>query len=333
MYYTCNYYRAAGQQQQQQQTTARAVDKPREQVPIDSYKPPTPVVQPHVEPQPPPAPVEVPPVPPQPAVQVPPVPAQQTPVIQTQIEEPPPQASGSKRKEPDTPAEEEQETPLLWYQIGEMINGFRYVKADTVPNQKRIQGRMTDMEKLQIARENAEKRRSEQDFLEASGIFIKYIGKNTPMGIPGQGYYDEHDPSHKLAVIKVGSNRRTLMQRQLQDEIAQIQRELDHAAARPPPVKGPCTFQANVKGKLVKLYLYEKREQITTNERNWFQVHNQPNDKEINVTIDDLKDMEIILSNAFRGKMGAQDIVNVYNHISETVHYNVNIVLANTPQS
>lgn len=113
-----------------------------------------------------------------------------------------------------------------WYEIGELnVDGItRYVKADTVPGQKRINGKMTDEEKLKIAFNNHEIRKKALNELKARNIPIIYIGKNTPMGIPANGHYDADNNEHRLAIIKVGvkaDSEDSPMAKELKEKIAQ----------------------------------------------------------------------------------------------------------------
>lgn len=271
--------------------------------------------QPPVQPQQPPVqPPEV--QPPQPAVQSSPV---TQPQIVTQIEPPPASSSSNKRKEPDTAPEVFQEPPLMWYDIGEESDdGYRYVKAETVPNQRRILGRMTDKQKLEIAHANKLKRDEEQKHLAEMGIHIKYTGRNTPMGIPGHGYYNEEDPNHKLAIIKVGTNRRTPLARQLQDEIDQ----LIHPAIQP---QSPCTLNINCMGKPITIYLYVNDVQVVTPEHNWFKIEKQPHSEEINLTI---TDMDQLYGQLMQNGLSQNDAVTVNNHVADIMHYNVYVGVA-----
>lgn len=150
------------------------------------------------------------------------------------IEEPQPSTSGgegNKRKQPEDHEEIPQQPPKkAWHDEGDLDTApdgtqFRWIKADKVPGQKRLRGMMSDDEKLLIALENERTRQYEQQNLRQHGIIIKYTGKNTPMGIPGQGYYDYTNPKHKLAVIKVGRASKTTMQSQLEIEIKALEKK------------------------------------------------------------------------------------------------------------
>lgn len=56
---------------------------------------------------------------------------------------------------------------------------------------------MSETEKLNIAHENELIREHYRFQLEKQNIHIKYIGKNTPLGIPGNGHYSEDNLEHK----------------------------------------------------------------------------------------------------------------------------------------
>lgn len=192
------YYRAGRQHARAPSTPTPATPKP-----IAASTPKTSAPAPAPTPAPAPAPA------PEPAPE--PAPA------------PEPQPGPSNKR----PAEEVVESPAKktkqWYEDGEPDNGFTWIKAEAVPNQKRIQGGMSDDAKLNIALENANIRNMQQERLQHMGINIRYKGKNTPLGIPGNGNYDPLDARHRLAVIKVGrpANYKSHMTLQLKSYIHQ----------------------------------------------------------------------------------------------------------------
>lgn len=199
--------------------------------------------------------------------------------------------STSKRKQPadeEHPHESTEERPptietnkrqrtdeTLWYEDGtveyDAENGrnFKWIKAEKCPGQQRIRGQMSDEEKLNVALENNRKREIEQIRLEIKKIYIKYMGKNTPMGIPGNGDYDYNNPEHKLAIIKVGGGtRKTKMQIQLEKEIQQKKedekkqaQEIQQPKPQETTAKLPIKAEITYKNLTLYVYLYETEEQ------------------------------------------------------------------------
>lgn len=101
------------------------------------------------------------------------------------------------------------------------------MRADTVPGQQRINGKMASEEKLAIALSNKIKRINEQQKLAQRGIYIEYTGKNTPMGIPGNGVYDESE-EHKAAIMAVGQTVTETVTK-IQEESEQVKKAVETA--------------------------------------------------------------------------------------------------------
>lgn len=137
----------------------------------------------------------------------------------------------TKTNEPTT--DHTEQTTTHWYDIGETYERdgrtYRLVKAETAPGQKRIQGRMSDAEKLKIAEDNETLRENYKRDLQPYQIYIQYIGKNTPLGIPGQGYYDKNNDEHRLAVMSVGGTL-SAAAKALQEKIKRDKEKLTNPA-------------------------------------------------------------------------------------------------------
>lgn len=141
-----------------------------------------------------------------------PTPAPQQPTKQP-TPEPQPSTSG-KRKQTETHSEAPQPKKPTnepqWWQKGDLDTDqqgqFRWVNANTVPYQKRIYAKTPEYEKLEIAKANAKIRYDMQLDLEGHGHRIRYKGKYTPMGIPGNGEFDENNLEHLYAVLTVGNS-------------------------------------------------------------------------------------------------------------------------------
>lgn len=228
-----------------------------------------------------------------------------------------------------------------WYESGtpDNIDGqiIIWVKAEKVPNQKRIYSKMTDEEKLTTAFNNQRIRNGEIEYIKAlTGINIRLMGKNTPMGIPGNGYYDYTNPEHKLAVIKVGTKTKTAMQKQLEEEIKQlttqqkapeptvnptivataVAKEVQESEKEKDAVKPLTELTINYKGDHNILYLYEDIKQLEGEfmqvSRNTIKVKKQPDSYNISFNAHSDNDLWRIIT---KEKLQIEEMNLIYNTI------------------
>lgn len=252
-------------------------------------------------------------------------------------------AAAAKRNKPTTsnvpPPIAPAEHP--WYESGtsDNIDGqiILWVKAEKVPNQKRIYSKMTDEEKLTTAFNNQRIRNGEIEYIkELTGINIRLMGKNTPMGIPGNGYYDYTNPEHKLAVIKVGTKTKTAMQKQLEEEIKQlttqqkapeptvnptivataVAKEVQESEKERDAVKPLTELTINYKGDHNRLYLYEDIKQLEGEvmqvSKNTIKVKKQPDSYNISFNAHSDNDLWRIIT---KEKLQIEEMNLIYNTI------------------
>lgn len=222
----------------------------------------------------------------------------QTPELRPEPDQDPPiipPPAPAPRAETQIPAPTRSETPYIWYEFGEMDKDpntgrdFRWIKADQCPGQKRITGKMTERQKLEIASENKRIRQEAQDMLRVNhNINIQYYGRNTPMGVPGNGNYDAENLRHQLAIIKVGVTRRTNLQLELERRIHEDETRRPLAAPETPTeIRKPTIIKITVKEKTFDYWMYKDTQQLTAyaleNNNNLFQVKKQPVKDIINI--------------------------------------------------
>lgn len=216
----------------------------------------------------------------------PPTPPQTTPPpVQTPtIEEPvnpvvPQTVVPQKRKQTDDVTRPDKKTKQ-WYDDGEQTtdeNGrpVTFIRADKVPGQKRIYGKMSEDQKLAIAKENNEIRKAAQQKLEQEGIYVRFTGTNRPLGITRSGnYYDT--PAERLEVVTVGSTVDGPMARRLREQIEtgadeQIEPQPSTSTQQPKEKEKPKEkpkfkkLKVNLKGSHISLILYHDAEALKDN--------------------------------------------------------------------
>ncbi|CAB3226819.1 unnamed protein product [Arctia plantaginis] len=141
---------------------------------------------------------------------------------------------------------------------------------------------MSEDEKLNIAQNNEMLRQHYRAEIEKQKILIRYIGKNTTLGIPGNGQYSSDNLEHKLAVIKVGAKKKTplqeLYERKIKEQntqytVREAEKERDEVleSVSNLGLKSVSTVTINHNNKLYHVYLYEDDKQFAL----WKEVHVQ----------------------------------------------------------
>lgn len=170
---------------------------------------------------------------------------------------------------------------------------------------------MAELEKLKIAAENEKIREQFRGDLAKQNILIRYTGKNTPFGIPGNGQYSVDNLEHQLAVIKVGTKTETPMQKMLKQQIAsqstqytlkepRKEGDTEEVGVARLGIKSVSKIILDYKGEFYPIYLYEdekqwqpwkERSDVRINEHDKIQVAHQPSTAEIIIKSNDERDL------------------------------------------
>lgn len=212
---------------------------------------------------------------------------------------------------------------LEWYENGEMSEeGFRWVKAETVPNQRRIHGGMSDANKLTIAYQNMKIREGAVMALANRDIRIRLIGKNTPMGITNNGGYDPDSPEEKLAIIKVGTTRKTQMQMQLEEEIRRRDQPVEEPVSTLPTIS-TLIINDTTAGE-AKIVMYKDTAELRKHNiqesriQKTYRVKNLPKAITITYTVNNENELWSTL-NTLAPEVDQEDIENMYMMIRQII--------------